>query len=301
MFVADVGASAVYSIATDTFPFYFSWSSTNRVAILRNGEEGLRLDTTSITNEALEELRTVETGQPLYFSWSPDGLELAAHTGIDRLVRSNLATSESLGIEPGIFQAPHWTSQGIVALEIATRDQQLTVVTSDGTSTPFATLSGSATFVVNHDGSKVAVQSIGPEQNGTSAAYQQIPRLSPNRLSVVDIESGEIQTVTTEPALAYFWSPSDDQLLVLPGPTARWSIWTEEGLSEVVQFDPDPTFINQFVPFFDQYAQSASLWAPDGSAFAFPGAIDGESGIWVQPIDGSASRISDGTWVSWAP
>ena len=88
---------------------------------------------------------------------------------------------------------------------------------------------------------------------------------------------------------------------IVPGPKARWSVWTTDGLESVVEFDPEPSFINEFVPFFDQYAQSVSLWAPDGSAFAFPGTIDGESGIWVQPTDGDATRIGDGTWVSWAP
>jgi TolB protein len=304
MYVGDPDGTDTYSIGMDTFPFYFSWSVTNRLAILRTGDEGLRLDATSVMDDSLEELQAVETGQPLYFTWSPDGLELAAHIGIDRLVRSDLAESESLGIEPGVFQAPRWTNQGIIALERGTRDQRLTVVTPDGTGTPIATISGGATFVVNHDATLVAIQSFNDDRNGTSAAFQQVPRIAANRLTVLNIESGEQQTVTDQPVLAYFWSPIDDQLLVLdivPGPEARWSIWTTAGLESVVEFDPEPSFVNEFVPFFDQYAQSVSLWAPDGSAFAFPGTIDGESGIWVQPTDGEATQISGGTWVSWAP
>ena len=304
MYVADPLAATTYSIATDTFPFYFSWSADNRLAILRKGEDGLRLDTTSVVDGSLADLQAVESGQPLYFAWSPDGLELAAHIGIDRLVRSDLTRSEPLGVEPGVFQAPRWTDKGIVAIERGIREQRLTMVTPDGTATPFATVVGSATFVVNHDATMVAIQSLSENQNGTSAAFQQMPRVAANRLTVLNIETGEQQIVTDQPVLAYFWSPIDDQLLVLdiaPGPKARWSVWTTAGLERVVEFDPEPGFVNEFVPFFDQYAQSVSLWAPDGSAFAFPGSIDGQAGIWVQPTEGAATRISDGTWVSWAP
>ncbi len=304
MYVADPDGGTTYSIATDSFPFYFSWSSANRLAILRNGEDGLRLDTTFVVNESLEELRTVETGQPLYYSWSPDGLELAAHIGGDQLVLSDLSKSESLGLNPGFFQAPRWTTRGIIALEQGTRDQRLVIVSSDGTSTPVASIGGPATFVTNADGSLIAIQGLSPDQNANTAAFQQLPLLPTNRLVVVTTDSGDQQTVTNQPVLAYFWSPTGDQLLVLDivaGPQARWSIWTEGELREAVRFEPDPSFITEFVPFFDQYAQSVSLWAPDGSAFAFPGAIDGQPGIWVQPIDGDPRLVSAGTWVSWAP
>lgn len=302
--IADVTSGTTYSLATDSFPFYFSWAPTNQLAILRNGENGLRLDTTSVGDEALQDLETLETGQPLYYSWSPDGLALIAHIGGDQLVLNDLSTSASLGVSPGFFQAPRWTEQGIMALEQGESEQRLVLVTPEGESTPIATVTGPATFVANGDGSMVAVQSANQDQNATSAAFQQLPRLPANRLVVVTTDNGEHQAVTTEPVLAYSWSPVNDHLLILdivPGPQARWSVWTDEGLEEVIRFDPEPSFVAQFVPFFDQYAQSASLWAPDGSAFAFPGSVDGESGIWVHPIEGEPTRISAGTWVSWAP
>ena len=88
---------------------------------------------------------------------------------------------------------------------------------------------------------------------------------------------------------------------VLPNLEGRWSLWSDRGLEEVVVFGPDGSFVRDFLPFFDQYAQNVSLWAPDGSAFAFPGTIDGESGIWVQQVGGELDRVSDGTWVSWSP
>ena len=54
----------------------------------------------------------------------------------------------------------------------------------------------------------------------------------------------------------------------------------------------------QFAP---QYALSLNFWAPDSSAIAFVGEIDGASGVWVQGIDGSAPQlVADGTWVAWS-
>lgn len=302
MLVSTPDGTNVQTTTTDSMPFYFSWSTTNQLATLRSGDAGLRLDTAPA--ESLDDLSTVATGQPLYYSWNPDGLELVAHIGPDQLVVSDLTESTSLGVNPGSFQAPRWTEQGIIAVEADTQDQRLTLVARDGASMPIATLGGPGTFVPNRDGSLIALQSLATGQNGTSAAFQQIPRLPTNRLVVVDADSGEYQTVTNDIALAYFWSPADDQLLVLdivPGPQARWSVWADGEVTEMVRFEPDPSFLSEFVPFFDQYAQSASLWAPDGSAFAFPGAIDGDPGVWVHPVDGDAERISGGNWVSWAP
>jgi TolB protein len=54
-------------------------------------------------------------------------------------------------------------------------------------------------------------------------------------------------------------------------------------------------------PFFPQYAQSVSFWAPDSSAFAYAGAVGDEPGIWIQDLEGDApTKVSDGTWVAWS-
>ena len=64
---------------------------------------------------------------------------------------------------------------------------------------------------------------------------------------------------------------------------------------------PAPGLLRDLVPFFDQYAQSMTLWSPDGSAFAFPGVVDGEDGIWVQELAGAdPRRIAGGSWVAWS-
>jgi len=81
-----------------------------------------------------------------------------------------------------------------------------------------------------------------------------------------------------------------------------WRVWEDGAVSEYASFTPDPQWFARFVPFFDQYAQSMTLWSPEGDAFAFPGAIGGETGVWVQYLDQEVPvRVSSGSWVAWGP
>lgn len=296
--------SDLHATTTGSFPFYFSWSSDNDLAFLSNGASGLALEITSLTDGTLASPRLIDSGQPLYYSWNPEGTMLATHIGTDRLELNDLGSTQPLGPRPGMFQSPQWTEGGIAAIEQGLRDQTLSIIGLDGEATAVATVLGPATFVATNDGTNIAIQSVQADSGAVNASFQVLPTIPSNRLVVIDTETGEHTTVTQDPVLAYFWDPAGDRLLVfdiVPGPQARWSIWSEDGLQEMVRFDPEPGFVGAFIPFFDQYAQSVSLWAPDGSAFAFPGGIDGESGIWVQSIDGDLDRISDGTWVAWSP
>ncbi len=302
--VARVEDGAVFSAPTDSFPFYFSFSSQLELGILSSGSNGLRLDTTQVTADGLGDIELTETGQPLYYSWSPDGARLAAHIGTDRLLTSDLDESSDIGLSPGGFAAPAWTNQGILAVTAGANTQSLVLTDASGESRTIATVSGPSSFVPNGDASLIAVQSLRTNQQFQNAAFQQVPRVPAGRLSVVDTATGEVTTVIPETALAFFWSPQGDKLLILdlvPGPLARWQVWSEDGIQPMAEFVPDQAFFAEFVTFFDQYAQSVSLWSPDGTTIAFPGMIDGRSGIWSQTVGGEPEFVHSGRWVTWAP
>ena len=302
--VARLSDGEVFTSATDSFPFYFSWSARNELGLLRNGEEGLNLETVSMGQAGLGSPALVARGQPLYYSWSKDGSQLVAHVGLDQLIISDGAQTDPLALSLGNFAAPAWTERGIYAVVTAAGQESLVVVDSDGAAEMVARVGRTTNLTASRDGSLVALQTLAPQQEFQSAAFQATPRVPANRLVVVDTAIGTATTVTNEPVLAFFWSPADDSLLVLDvvnGPRGRWSVWNDGTLSELVRFDFDQTFFTQFVPFFDQYAQSVSLWSPSGDAIAFPGTVDGRSGIWVQEIGGDPTWISEGSWVSWAP
>jgi hypothetical protein len=123
-------------------------------------------------------------------------------------------------------------------------------------------------------------------------------------LVVVDSQEGNFVEVESATAIAFSWDPSGQRLLILEVTDAggfRWRVW-EGGQSTVfTDFLPAPGFLRDLVPFFDQYAQSMTLWSPGGTAFVYPGSVAGVEGIWLQDLEGSDPvRVSGGTWVAWS-
>jgi WD40-like Beta Propeller Repeat len=62
------------------------------------------------------------------------------------------------------------------------------------------------------------------------------------------------------------------------------------------------TFVNLVLPYYDQYALSHRVWAPDSSAIALPLVDDGIDRLFVVPADGSPPRPLDGAEIGfWSP
>ncbi len=127
------------------------------------------------------------------------------------------------------------------------------------------------------------------------------------RLRVFDFVTGRDDLVTDEPVLAFEWSPDGAFLSWLgqagPG-LAQWHIWTRAGeLTNLAPYRPSALDAGAYLPFFDQYVQSQHRWDPDGTAMAFAGTIGGESGIWVQLVEGDFGPflVAPGDYVTWSP
>ncbi len=107
--------------------------------------------------------------------------------------------------------------------------------------------------------------------------------------------------------VAFFWSPDGSKILYfdldLDGAGPSWKIW-DARTGEVSVYPSlvlGQQFVRQILPFFEQYALSMQLWAPDSSAFAYPAQTGGGTGIFVQSLEGGAPQlVSDGIWVSWS-
>jgi TolB protein len=67
-------------------------------------------------------------------------------------------------------------------------------------------------------------------------------------------------------------------------------------------FEPSTVFLNQFLPFFDQYALSHRLWSPDSNALVMPMEnAEGSNFIVVVPVDGSDPyAIAPGVAAFWS-
>ena len=205
---------------------------------------------------------------------------------------------------PGGFSAPQWTEDGIIHVTISSRRQQLTGTRPDGETDLIASVLGGAAFTATRDGRHIAVLARAGEDAGLPVFAQEAPILRGGRLAVVDTREGSFVEVESAAVVAFSWDPSGQRLLVLEVTDAgafRWRVW-EDGASRVFpDFIPAPGFLRDFAPFFDQYAQSTTLWSPGGTAFAYPGSVAGVEGIWRQDLEGSDPvRVAGGTWVAWS-
>lgn len=306
LIVADADASReARRAAIDTPPFYFYWSPTgDELGSLRNGATGgLVHDRFDVGDELT--FAEVDTGAPYYFSWNPAGTSTVAHVGVDRLdIVSGDGSTEALGVMPGAFQAPQWTADGIVAAALSGDGQQIVRIDGDSVET-LAEVDGSVIFGVSATGRYLAVQSFNSDVDSVSVALLQDPA-PPNRLQVIDLDSGERTTVTDRPAVGFFWSPAVDRLLIIEatGEIGELviSVWDGGEIREGPRFVVAAQWFSEFLPFYDQYAQSMSLWAPDARAYAFVGTYEGERGVFVAETDGgTVAKVADGIWVAWSP
>ena len=299
--VTSVDGTVEAEHAVPSPAFYLSWSPSGALSWLRNDP---------VNRLAFEAVapgggRLQDGGSPFYYAWSPDGSGLLAHVGNERLETLSFDGSvEAASEPPGAFAAPAWTERGRFYLAGDAIGQRLVREDASG-SRDIARVRGPARFGVA--GSRVAIRSFDPEGSGLAAGLAQVPLVPPDRLTVVDLDTGALTDVAGPRTAAFFWAPAGDRLLVLEATgdeagTFRWLVWTPQETTPYEPFALGDDWVRDVLPFSDQYARSVRLWSPDGSAFAFPGVIGGTAGIWIQRLDADrAELISDGSWVDWAP
>lgn len=298
----EVQGGAVGRIELPAPAFYYYFSPTaSSIAWLRNdATAGLVLETGSAGGHTV-----VDGGAPFYFAWAPEGDEIAAHVGTDRMdVLASGRRPMTIEERPGGFLAPWWTDHGVFYIRSRSTGQELVVDSGDDVLI-IARVVGPANLAVA--GSRVAVQTFGSREGGVAASFQQTPNIDPGTLSVIDVGTLTVDEVVPRNVIAFFWDPDGTRLLfleVVDRETGRfaWTVWNGDGLEPFGEFVIDVSWLRDFLPFFDQYAQSMTLWSPDGTAFAFPGTIGSRSGIWVQELaEPEPTWVSPGTWVAWSP
>ena len=293
-------------------PFYYYWNpAADQVAFLAGGPGGT-VDLGLLNGE----VDWLGEAQPFYFAWSPDGRTLLTHTDMDTVaLLTSAGISTKLENTQARFQAPQWAADGARLVyasgtppatggirigafqangqEIVVTDNQGIILHRVG---PFA---GVATFELNPDGRRIA---------HSDTLDRRTFNFGP--LIVTDLDSGGSTTVSQESVLAYQWSPAGDLLLYLVAetgidhPAFRWAVWDGKSSTEYGPMVPTTIFASSYLPFWDQYSRSHTLWAPDGSAFAYSGQDDqGQPAIWVQSIgvDTAPNNVASGDVVFWSP
>jgi TolB protein len=301
-----VGISAVdgsdrVRVSMDSPPFYMYWSPDGEaMGVLHNGPRTIQFE---IVDTAAATAEVVAEGSPFYFSWSPDSARVVVHVqGEVFATIDREGQPEDLGATGADYQSPHWTEPGIFSLGV----NGLELRAPGGGSRVLATTGGPVALVANPQGTRLAVQSfVGDDVGGINAAVSETPALPTNRVVVIDVESGEIDSVSETASVGFFWSPDGESLLVLEPRDepllADVLVW-RDGRSQVLMvLSPHPDFVTNVLQFFDQYSQSLRLWSPDSSAVVLAGAVDEDEGIWVQSAaGGEAVKVAEGSWAVWS-
>jgi hypothetical protein len=297
----------------DFAPFYLSWDPTGaRIGLLGNGATSLRLAVAHLGDGGAP-IRELAQGSPFYFSWAPGGDQLLANRDQGGLERLGLDGSvRRLDGRAGVYQAPVWSADGASAYYVRARQglAQELVARPPGAGTPtvLAVLRGAVFFVASPDGRRIALHAREPSELDYSDPT--LPdRATDLGVTVLDVRTGELTRVSDDPALAWSWSPNGRRLAILEpiyGPDAvsfRWRL-TGEGPDVVTEpFVVPLRYLRAIVPFFTQFAQSGTMWSPDGKAIAYP--VETPSGpmIAVRPAgpDGVAAIVAIGDSVTWSP
>ena len=296
------GSSRV-SVAAPTVPFFYEWSPTgDRVAWLGNAPSGAGLIFGLIDVEA-EELTTTQSPPPLFFDWSPDGKSLIAHIGGSVLAVVDAATGDvrELSLESGTFPAPLWTERGIVVaagvgptvsdaiVPVAYQAAGSEIVLIDPTDDSTVTLTdvdGPVRLFAADDALALAV---GP------AGSQRIEVIGWDGDARATVGQGTIDLVQWSPdGSTLLWTERDDSGTLTP------ITWAGSDTATYDAFRPSAEFAAAYLPFWDQYDRTISLWAGNSAAFLLPTA----DGVVVHTLDGTTSTYADwdmGVWTVGPP
>ena len=295
---AVIEGEARITLDTPTVPFFYEWSPTgDRVALLGNAPSGAGLIFGLIDVEA-EELTTIQSPPPFFFDWSPDGTSLIAHVGGStlRVIDAETGDIESLPEQSGAFSAPIWTDRGIViatmvgptvsspVVPVAYQSAGSEIVLidpADDTRNTLAEVDGPVRLFASADALALAVGATGA---------QQIEVIGWDGQTRATLGQGAIDLLQWSPdGSTLLWTERDADGTLVP------KTWTNGETAEYASFRPSSEFASAYLPFWDQYDRTISLWATDSTAFSIPT----DEGIVVHELDGESTTYADWDMAIW--
>lgn len=284
--IHDEDTDQSWVLAESVRAFYLCSSPGGRwLSHLSPGPLGLEL---ALSEVLTGEAQIIERGQPLFWSWSPDGSKLAVHVE-DRVLIAHVATDvggddaagggddsdpEIICQQADPFIVPWWLPGGSIAYATGGR---IVSTGPDGVTTTLIDGATTGRFSPDPDGRRIAHIEVVGERS---------------RLVVVDLLGGEQQVVTTDPVGCFFWSRDGGMLAALVGADGggvQWLVFDGSTGWTLPSFRPSRSWAATVLPFFEQYAQSHSHWSPDGRQLVAPSVDeDGLGGALIQDIDPSA-------------
>ena len=314
-------------------PFYLSWTPDgDRVSFLASGGTELSLRVAPADGSAPLDGSgpgaTIGSGSPYYFDWI-DGEHLLAHVGEGDTARlgeiglDGAAVAPALA-SPGPFRSAVVSPDGRSISYIRSEsDNAWSVVVAERDGSTERTMPVYGYAAVSFDPTGDTVASIGPVEPDPNPIT-----LPAGPLRLLDPSEDEPRTLLDGRVLSFWWSPDGETIAALrvqpvgseapsaeavvapaasvaPVPTEARVIFVDVGTGNVrseVVVVPGKLFIDQFLTFFDQYALSHRIWAPDSSSLLFPVAgPNGGTRVAVLSRDGGAPILLDGQAAFWSP
>ncbi len=261
IYANEPGADA---IARGT-PHYCSWSpDASKLAFVAQTRAGLALFAWRADSDGSASLKL--EGGPMYFTWSPDSEELYVHsfTGHHLVGASDGRMPRQF---PGVstqYMAPSWARDGgrIAFFLDADRGRQrlVTVDLDDQAVRVLTEFPGIAAVSWRPRHLQVGLVKT---MIGSSGFY--------SGLTLIDCATGEQAELTDDPALAFYWSPDGSKVAYVTSSqdaegSLRIGVVDVDAAERVYlpDFKPSREQLTHFM-FFDQYAQSHSIWSPDSA------------------------------------
>ncbi len=300
-------------------PIYFFWMpGGERLLFLAGDAQGLKL----MLAQAHEgrPVRVLLRGLPLFFDWSPGLNDLAFHyvpaqeegpeqVGLMNVTPRDQRVAKVIATGKAPFRNPAWSPDGThLAYVVDNKRGQfvLTVANADaGAPRAMVGLAPATTaFVWAPDSRHIAFSTL--KQEG---------KMSYDGVNLLDIASGNVSTLVSDPVIAYNFSP-DGKWLAYIGTSETsntWNVVAASGGQSRKLCDFTATSAESAVyRVFDQYALSHRIWSPDSRAIVFAGVMlkEGQEpsdmlpppSVWMVPIDGGAPRaLADGSLAFWSP
>jgi len=328
----DIGAGmpaepVVIFSKTAVEPFYLFWAPDGRaVSFLASEAGGLSLRIAPADGsgplDGSGPGSLVRSGNPFYYDWIGRD-RLVAHIGV-----GPEAVLGEIGLD-GKAAGPALSTPGDFRSAVVSHDRtsiafvrrgsdadEIVVAARDGSREHAAPVFGTAAVIFDPRGETIA--SIGPDEPGQDVGFPAGP------VRLIDAKSGAVRTLLDGRVVSFWWSPDGRTIAALrvqpvTGPELPLSpvpssappetevrlmfvdVATGEIRSEpVVQVAP--TFVNGILAYFDQYALSHRVWAPDSSSILMPEVgDDGTTHLVARFPDGAPPIELAGEIGFWSP
>jgi WD40 repeat protein len=307
-------------------PFYVYWTPDSKsISFLVNENDTLSLRVAPADGSApldgSGKGSLVRSGDPLYFDWlAADRLFAHIGTGSEGFL-GEIGTDGTLKgtsvKRPGDFRAgivsPDNESIAFVRGAIG-GPGEVVVANRDGSHEHVMTVYGQTALTFDPNGGSVA--SIASATEDAVAGFPLGP------LKLLDANSGDVRTLVDGSVVAFWWSPDGKTIAAIrvqpsiasATPSAAPSqepdtevrlIFTDVASGKTLSqpiIRPAERFVTSLLTYFDQYALSHRLWAPDSSSILVPEVDEvGTTHVIVRYADGSDPIRLDGDFAFWSP